>query len=419
VTKVAPSAAVAAEGFRPSVGHITAQEANYQINQLSRAAHWTRDTVVLPRGPTYTPSQLPSTNAVYRYRQQFFGFNLGVVDIDNILPNYLVPGDEIGLNGSLGFGVCPSTIAMIFYVDYSEGTYKPGSGASTIDSVQLSGSSYSPAPDDTVVCARSDVFSDGETPGTTGQFGAPHYTTGVWVAENWASSGYAGNLKEVAYNEDYPPTWTATARVAPFGSVGDENREWHSGGIMAHYTATPGANGTLVAVGYPITGGSWYVNTSTDKGATWSGRSALSVYTPSEILLLEYSVALAGWVLVDSLGHIWLCTGDPATGSNWVQQDVVNKAFKIAPIDYISSCVLLDKTFVFAGYQDYTTYWDGLVMITDDYWETVRCEHGWSYVAKCGQRLGFCTLGYDSTGHLGVSAPITQDSQPNAMYTPP
>lgn len=359
------------------------------------------------------------------YRNQLWGFGLGIVNgADNNLYYPWLADSGTTWATDYGCNVCASTIGLIagtgaattirFFVDYHEGAI----GGNAIDEVQIVGTDYSPGLVDTLTCARSDVFSDGET--------VPHYTTGVWIAENWASSGFSGNLHELTYNEDYPPTWTLAARTSPFGGVGGDDREWQVDGIMAHYTATPGANGELIAIGQPVASGSWYVNVSTDKGATWAGRSALSLDSGARPLLLEFTTAFdatnGDWVLVDSYGHIWFCSGDvsSATGSNWVKQDAVAAGTKVVDRDYISSCVLLGTKFIFGVFDDGAYQWEATVCMTDDFWASYpQCESGWGWVGKRGQWLVYTTVGADTTQYVGISLPIADEVRPDPKYVTP
>lgn len=350
------------------------------------------------------------------------GFNGGILDKTDIhWPNSpFTASTTLGAVGLFPFQICPSTAASIYGTGAVTNVYIfcdfYGSVASVVDTVQLWASSASDVviKSNTKVAARSDVFTDGDTP--------PHYSTHFWVAERWAGSGNQGNLHYVEYNESSSPAWSASSAVSPFGGVGDEDQYWahfDNGGLFAHYTATAGQDGTLVAVGQPIAAGSWYVNTSTDLGQTWGGRSALSVDSSAKPILLQYSEALAGWVLVDDLGHIWLCTGSPATGSNWVKQDAeaagdtaIPALSPYTPVTF-NKAVLVYKTLI-ATAANGSSEW---VLFTDDFWATHHAELGWDGVHKVGDWVGY-TCENAGTYYLGVSHPVFDEQYATDRYTP-
>jgi hypothetical protein len=377
VTKVAPSAAVAAEGFRPEVGHITAQEANYQGNRASRGIRYLAPKQLVPRaypadpGADWSPPQ-HDWQPIGTYRGVIYASETGqagiwwphcfVGEFQNT-DNYSVVcavSDDWFIGLTLSGGNClwyaHTTRIDADFVD-----------SGTDDGVLRASVSENPRSDRTRSAAMNDAV-------------------GVFIAYNHDGNPASDALYQLTWDENWSPTWTSTTRTAVRGSSSDHC--WQLYGRFGYH------DGTLVALFRGSAGdtGGW-VTVSTDSGATWSTKSEIIDFADLANVIwitLEYSEVLGGWVALTSVGHVYLCTGDPATGSNWIKQSTGDH--DTSPVDGIAvfnSATCIDGTIVACGQQVAGAGHEGFVLISDDFWTMVLVEPGWNRVARAGAWLAY------------------------------
>jgi hypothetical protein len=390
---VVVSDVLAEVGHDDEVANVSAQEENWLLQQLSLGVRWTRDLPLWPRVTGAVNASASST------RKSAIGGRDGVLFVSNdddevqLLYDSGVVVDASSLSGA-GYSRCLARMNENIFATF----VWDGSGHGGAYVFCTHDSSFPTAASDTVLGifdADSEAYINPDTITACGDG-----VDDLWIFSNCSATSAKETCVQLHDDGSWPLNIVDTARTSPFPTA---SSTWEANGAVAYH------DGTLVAVRLSNTGSSGVVAVSTDSGATWSAENTLVTGSTNwSPRWLAYSDEYGGWLVINQRGHVWLCTGDPAVGGNWIKQTAGSVgsaptllAQQLGAVWTCTSACVVGKTILLAGLlQGGDTA--GLILESDDLFATVRrMLRGWTHVYHCGSRVG-----YWRDELLGASAPI-------------
>jgi hypothetical protein len=363
-------------GYLANTPDISADEINWYMKQLGTVAKALRDEPILPHNPRSAATKDSSLE-----RPMWAACGRGVLYCAD-------DGQNTVLYSPFGdtYTVTTSTIPVFVDDEWVVCLLVSGGNLQALVFTTYDDSMYTGALTSDVLFAYA-----GSLVGISNYMcSCPHDTQAGAV---WLDFDDSGTDRLYFYEWDGPgtSTWTATAKTAPAAIGG--GAVWQILGDMAYH------DGTLVLISQIDNAGTYTgkVNVSTDDGTTWSGWDTIPEWTTTTSTIqptVVYSEGYGGWILTNCFGHVFLCTGDPSVGANWVRQT------SGSPTAYIiDGGELFENTFVVGKVIGQVVIRDEAdcpifdLVVSDDMFATWRAYSGIQNCQKFGRFIAYYLYG--------------------------